>query len=361
MKTRLFDALLGFSPENKADHFEGALRFQSRRYPARYVFYPRPKEAGMAGFFAQVSASVPFSLKWKDRFEVMAGDGETIIGPGTVLDPLSPELGASGHKKRTAYLQSLAGDEKGMVLALCRKNGIEGLRELELLDFCRLSLAQLDEIGRILEGDGQVKILSFSPLFLVSQESFDFLCEKILKFLAQFHKNNPGTQGVSLEKIQKRFDLSPKLLSLALRLLEREGKVRDLGFFYALSGFEAKLTASEEDLLKKIEEMYLRGEFQSVSQDEIREKFGLPPSKAQKLLTFLVQRKKVVQGKDGFMLHSAWLEEIIRKVRALGGKELSVSDFKNMTGLSRKYAIPLLELLDEMGVTRRKGPHREIL
>ena len=361
MTTRHFDALLGFRQEKKTDHFEGALRFQFKRYPAGYSYYPRGKEVRTGEFFVQVSAPLPFSLKWKDRFEVLAGDGETNIGTGTVLDPLSPDLRISGLKKRTAYLQGLSGEEKGMVLALCRKNGIEGLRDRELFDFCRLSLAELDEISRILESEGQVKILLFSPLFLVSQESFLFLCEKMLKFLAQFHKNNPGIQGVSLEKIQKRFDLSPKLLSLALRTLEREGKIRDLGFHFALSGFEAKLTASEEDLLKKMEEMYLKGEFQSVSLDEIRRNFCLSPAKAQKLLAFLVERKKVVQGKDGFMLHSAWLEEIIRKIRALGGKELSVSDFKKITGLSRKYAIPLLELLDEMGVTRRKGPLREIL
>lgn len=59
-------------------------------------------------------------------------------------------------------------------------------------------------------------------------------------------------------------------------------------------------------------------------------------------------------------VHSHWLDDIVGKVIALGKKELSVADFKALTWLSRKYAIPLLELLDQMGVTRRKGPTREI-
>ncbi|MDH5743615.1 MAG: SelB C-terminal domain-containing protein, partial [Candidatus Aminicenantes bacterium] len=65
--------------------------------------------------------------------------------------------------------------------------------------------------------------------------------------------------------------------------------------------------------------------------------------------------------KDGFILHSHWLDEIIEKIHKSGKKELTVSDFKKMTGLSRKYAIPLLELLDQLGITRRRGPSREVL
>ena len=81
----------------------------------------------------------------------------------------------------------------------------------------------------------------------------------------------------------------------------------------------------------------------------------------EKLLALLVERKSVVQGKDGFYVNSVWLDELVAKLRARESKEFTVAEFKDMTGLSRKYSIPLLELLDEMGVTRRKGNSREIL
>ena len=79
------------------------------------------------------------------------------------------------------------------------------------------------------------------------------------------------------------------------------------------------------------------------------------------MLDILIGREKIVRGKEGFYLQSRWLDEIVGKVRSLGKKDLTVADFKAMTGLSRKFAIPLLELLDEMGVTRRKGSSSEIL
>jgi selenocysteine-specific elongation factor len=79
------------------------------------------------------------------------------------------------------------------------------------------------------------------------------------------------------------------------------------------------------------------------------------------MMAVLAERKKIVRGMDGFVLHQRWLDEIIAKIRGSGQKELTVADFKAMTGLSRKYSIPLLELLDSLGVTRRKGSVRDIL
>ncbi len=107
--------------------------------------------------------------------------------------------------------------------------------------------------------------------------------------------------------------------------------------------------------------MVLTGELGSASQDDIRAQLKLTPGTFQTLLSVLAERKKIVEGFDGFILHARWLDEIIGKIRGSGKRELTVADFKAMTGLSRKYSIPLLELLDSMGVTRRKGSVRDIL
>ena len=83
--------------------------------------------------------------------------------------------------------------------------------------------------------------------------------------------------------------------------------------------------------------------------------------KLQTLLAALAERKKIVEGFDGFILHSRWLDEIVRKIRGSGKRELTVADFKAMTGLSRKYSIPLLELLDSYGRNAQKRLVRDIL
>ncbi|MEW5902060.1 MAG: SelB C-terminal domain-containing protein, partial [Acidobacteriota bacterium] len=179
--------------------------------------------------------------------------------------------------------------------------------------------------------------------------------------LEQFHEKQPSQKGILLEKLKKRFDLSEKILCLAVKTLEKEGKVRLAGQRLTLASHEARLSAQEEKILQKLEELSYGGRFQSINLEEIRREFRLSAERLERLFSFLIERRKIVQGPEGLYIHSHWLDEIIDKVRGLEKHELTVADFKALTGLSRKYAIPLLELLDQMGVTRRKGAVREIL
>ena len=253
------------------------------------------------------------------------------------------------------------GGEGDALAALCREKGTAGLRDRDLQDLSYLSEESLLRLSEELEADGRVKILSFAPLFLISQDSFDYLCQKIVAHLEQFHEKNPSRKGVALEKIKKRFNLSEKVLLLAVKALERTGKVRLARKMLRLPSHEVVLSPQEEKILSRLEETCYRGGSQSVSPESIRKEFRVSAERLDRLLSVLVERKKVIQGPEGLLVHSLWLDEIVGRVRALGKKDLSVGEFKALTGLSRKYAIPLLELLDQMGVTRRRGPTREIL
>jgi selenocysteine-specific elongation factor len=253
------------------------------------------------------------------------------------------------------------GGEKEALAALCREKGTAGLRDRDLQDLPYLSEETLLRLSEELEAEGRVKILSFAPLFLISHESFDYLCQKIVPYLEQFYKKHPSFKGLPLEKIKKRFNLSEKILLLAVKALERTGKVRLARKMLRLPDHEAVLSPQEEKLLSRLEEAFFRGGSQSVSLDSIRKEFRVSAERLDRLLSVLVERKKVIQGPEGLLVHSVWLDEIIGRVRALGKKEMSVGEFKALTGMSRKFAIPLLELLDQMGVTRRQGPTREIL
>ncbi len=360
MRMQSFDASVVFRLEEEEPPEDVILVVQGKRYPARMTHYPMRERPQDGGFFVRLSAQLPSALKWGDPFELMSRSREN-LGRGVVLDPDSPEPKKSQLAKRPAYLKELARGERDMILALCRRSGLKGLKEDEILDFCRLSRARLEQISQGLEAEGRIKILFFSPLFLLAQESLPLLCEKIKNYFSVYHQKHPDERGLSLDRIQKHFGLSPKVISLAVRYLSRRGEIKELGGLFSLSGFEIKLGSREKELLEKMEEMSFKGELQFVSLEEIRRQFKLRTAEAQKLLDLLVERKKVVQGKDGFILHSGWLEELIRRIRALGRRELTVAEFKEMTGLTRKYAIPVLELLDELGVTRRHGPTREIL
>jgi selenocysteine-specific elongation factor len=318
--------------------------------------------AGTEGLqIALLESRRPLDLKWRDSFELLDGETHKPIGSGCVLNPFPSAKGRPAWQGDQALLRALDGSEKDMLEALCRKKGIRGLRERDIGLFCRLSPETLRRLSEDLEEEGRVKILAFAPLFLISQESFNFLGEKIVAYLEQHYERRPTLRGVPVDKVRKRFDVSEKILHLAVRTLEKGGQVLQVRNRLVLPSRDVPLSPHEEKILQKLEEMCYRGEFQSVSLESIGREFRLSAERLERLLSVLTERRKVVQGPEGLFIHARWLDDIIGQVRALGKKELTVADFKAMTGLSRKYAIPLLELLDQMGVTRRRGATREIL
>lgn len=361
MRSREFEALVTLEGEEGAFPSQAALLIGQQKVMAALCNYGPGPKIGRGCFFLRVSARRLLTLKWKDTFAVLDIQKRERIGLGTVLNPGLLEDGKLKKEVDWDFLLALSGDEMDMLAALCRKSGMSGLNEREIMDFCDLNEERLLLFAERLEADGKVKILSFSPLHLISWESFDHLGEKILAYLEQYHQKHPAQKGALLEKVKKRFGVSDKVLRIAVRTLEKAGKAHQAGPRLMLTSHEMALSAEEEKILQKLEEMCYRGEFQSVSLEEVRRQFRLSRERLERLLSFLTERKKIIQGPDGLFIHSLWLDDIVGRVRALGKKELTIAEFKTLTGLSRKYAIPLLELLDEMGVTRRRGPVREIL
>ena len=358
MKAPAFDAVLDFPLGKLGQDVPAEVVFLDGVVAARFTEYPVPGRKGAP--FVRALAVGPIDVKWGDPFEVRTSAGG-ILGRGTCLYPGSPSPDELKLSKRKALLTRLSLGEKDMILALAEEGGLKGLKGEDIAVFCRMPRSRVEALAHLLEEEGQARILEFSPLFLVSQGTLDFLRGRVVSFLTQYHKKNPSQRGAPLEKLEKRFDAPRTVLVLSLRLLAKEGRIIEEAGIVRLPDFRIPLTAADEETVAALERMVLSGELGSVTMDDIRAQFKLTQGKLHMLLAVLAERKKIVEGLDGFILHSSWLDEIVRKIRGSGKRELTVADFKVMTGLSRKYSIPLLELLDSMGITKRKGSVRDIL
>ncbi len=361
MKTKSFDAAVDFSPGGRQKRMDAVLCIQGKKMAASFHFYEPLSKDKPAPHFVRVYTHQALSLSWKDDFDVKESGKRHILGKGHVLYPSPEKATRTKEKKRIALLEALQGDKKSMLLTLAQDKGIHGLGEKEIRDFSSSSWRSILRLTEELEGEGRIRILSFDPLFLVSQESFNFLCQKIVAFLAHFHEKYPEQSGASQERLLRRFDLQPRILSLALKHLLHTGQIKESGGKVSLPDFNVVLTSEDKKILKELEDMSLRGDFRLFSFEDLRRHFKLTTKKLERMLSLLIERKKIVQGKDGLLLHSKWLDEVIKDIKKSGKKEMTIAEFKELTGLTRKYAIPLLELLDQIGVTRRKGSLREIL
>lgn len=251
--------------------------------------------------------------------------------------------------------------DKERLAALAKRNRLRGLGAAEIERRLGLNPEKSLALAQELENEGDVLILSFLPLRLISRDSLEFLKGKIKSLLERHHSTRPSDPGMDEERLKKRCDVPHQVFSLALKSLVKESAVVVQDARLRLSAFVPVLSPRDEKLLAELEESCRKEGFSAALLDDFRARHRLAPGALDKMLSILVGRKKIVRGREGLYLHSLWLEEIIGKIRSLPVRELSVADFKAVTGLSRKDAIPLLELLDQMGVTRRKGSMREIL
>jgi len=251
--------------------------------------------------------------------------------------------------------------DKAFLSGLIKEKGSIGLSGEEILRLSDLNIEAAIRLSQELEADGEVKILSFSPLFIVSHSDFGLLCKKVSVWVEKEFQQKPDLTGLSLEDVREKFKIHPKVLEFILKYLGLAGKIKRRGEYIVPPEYKLPVSPEEKKLLAEMEVLLQKGKFRSSSQEELQNLLGVSPDKLKRLMSLLIERKKIVQGKDGFLVDSEWLDAIIARVRNLDKKELRVADFKKMTGLSRKYAIPLLELLDQMKITRRRGSTREIL
>ncbi|MCX7974733.1 MAG: SelB C-terminal domain-containing protein [Candidatus Aminicenantes bacterium] len=360
MKTRKLVALLEEKVEDEIWPETVILSFDAKKLKARVKFLPSPEWLSAKEQLVRLELTQEADLFWKQSIKIQRGGEAHFLASGYIIDP-APET--SDKKDQEAKrLKMLAGDVQDMIMVLLRSRGLKGLREKEIVDFCGLESEKLMKLLPEMEQKGLIKILGWRPFLLISRDSLDFLSEQIVAFLKRYHQKHPEALGVSKDKLKKRFRLPRLTLALSLALLKKENKiVIHENNQISLSFHEIPLSEEESKILAQLEELCYRGEFRRVSFEELRNRFRLSHRALEKLLGHLVARKKIFQSANGFYLHSYWLEEIIQRLRQSGKKELTIADFKAMTGLSRKYAIPLLELLDKMGITRRKGSSREIL
>ena len=245
--------------------------------------------------------------------------------------------------------------------ALVRAQGLRGLKEETASIHLPLDGSVLTALAQQLEEIGRVRILSFRPLFLVAKEAVDFLGGKLVPYIEAFHRTHLKEPGASFDRLADRFEAPRTVLKLALKSLVHAGTLKENESGFALAAFKRELPLREEKALEKLEQMCFSGDFRALTLRDVHEQYAIALPKLEDMLAELVERRRIVGGRDGFYLHARWLDDLTAKLRALNKKELTIAEFKALTGLSRKFAIPLLELLDERGVTRRRGSVREIL
>jgi len=205
-------------------------------------------------------------------------------------------------------------------------------------------------------------VVRAGELFLDSP-ALEALKSHIMGMAADFHKNNPLVGGISKEELRAQVNASPEVFETAAVMLVREKKLEVVGDLVRLPGHGVAMRDEEVESKKKIEDAFASAGLKVPALQEVIASLKVDKARAHKIVTLLLRDKVLIKVSDELVFHRGALEELRRQMAAykMQSAKIDVAKFKELTGVTRKYAIPLLEYLDRERVTRRVGDERAIL
>ena len=313
------------------------------------------------------------NLKLQDEVLVLPGDCFIVrqfspvvtVGGGVVLDPLArrPMLKDVG---RAAFLTTLERGSREEILSAMVERALWGLGHSEIVARTAWTENEIHEAVKKLSAAGRVKTVLMESLVLISGKMFEEVRKKIVEKVDKFQKENPLSPGMAREDLRASLGrrVRAETFRAALEELATQKKLDSQGELVKIAGSEITLQPEEAKAKEQIEKAFASAGLAVPSVKEVLEKLQVETKRAEKLLQILLREKSLVRVTQELIFHRealAQLREQLSAYKKTKGERISVPVFKELAGITRKYAIPLLEFLDRERVTRRAGDERVIL
>jgi selenocysteine-specific elongation factor len=370
--TRRVDAVLELLHDARPLRHGARVRFHqgTRELLGRVSIATSPGESGAelaAGARARVRVRLEADavVTRGDRFIVRAYSPPMTIGGGEVLDPHPPRVGvrtAAGRARLERLDTSGRPDPAAALLVMIEERGLSGLPSAHVVSRAGVPpadapalVARLVELGTIARAGDR----------LVSVPRLRAASEQLLAQLAEHHRRQPLSEGLPREEARERlighhdaavFDRILEDLVAAGRIVARD--------HLALASHRVSLSEDEARVRADVERAYLDAGLRPPDAATLSASLGQPADVVDRVVRLMLRQKALVRI-DTLLFHAEALQRLKDDLAGLkqagSPARVDVTTFKERYGITRKFAIPLLEYLDRERITRRVGEARVIL
>jgi selenocysteine-specific elongation factor len=318
---------------------------------------------GQTGF-VQLRTEAPIVAALGDRLILRSYSPQVTIGGGLVLDTAPPRHRLRDLAATRAALEVLAQSDRGQQLAVLAAANRYGLRRAELAARTAWRDEVIDQASRQALTFGT--IVNAEEVFL-SRAGFDELKRLVLDEVAAHHQREPLLRGLPRETLRERwFAHAPlEVFRAVLASLEKEGTLISEREIVRLPEHTRELSSEDTLVRDRLEKIYSEAGLAAPALNEALARAGVAAQTGRKVLQLLIDAGRLEKVHGEMFFHRVALDDLIKRVRAHATKKtdraIDVAAFKELAGISRKYAIPLLEYLDRQRVTRREGDRRIVL
>jgi selenocysteine-specific elongation factor len=314
--------------------------------------------------FAQLRLDKPLLLLPGDRFILRRYSPVVTIGGGTVLDARAPR-----HKRKDAavapFLGVLEHGTREEILGSLVEAAPRGMTLPEIVARTGWIEAEARATADRLAAAKRVRLLGGAPMVVAPAQAVTSSAAAIRKAVETFHRANPLLPGIPKQELRARAGRARvEIFEAALNDLVAARTLVVAGDLVGQAGREIALSAEESRAKELIEREFESAGLTVPDFASVLAKLPVDAARAQKILQILLREKVLVKISSDLVFHRNTLlklREMLAKYRKERGARLPITVFKELAGITRKYAIPLLEHLDREQVTRRAGDERVIL
>ncbi len=313
---------------------------------------------------AQFRLDTPVAVVKDDRFVIRSYSPIMTIGGGQVLNPV-PKKHKRFKKPLVTGLEGLAESHAREIITYhLRESGIPGVRFSELRLMTNLSEKDLEQhLQHLLSQKAIVQVDRENRTF-IHWSIFDGLRQKAVKMLESYHKDHPLKAGMSRQALKSKLasSLSSKLFGLLIQDLTKSNTVIQEKEVVRLSGHRVALEADQKDVRHRIEQTYLQSGLQPPYFRDLVASVGQNSVHVKEVLMHMLEEGTIVKVKEDLYFHRRVIENLKNRLVSYlkANSEITTPQFKEMTGVSRKYTIPLIEYFDSTKATIRVGDIRRL-
>jgi selenocysteine-specific elongation factor len=308
----------------------------------------------------QIRAQTPLVAGPGDRFILRSASPVETIGGGMVIEALTHKLKRKHPHLHESIQQraEAATDERRFVEYCLRTAPLLAARPADVALRAKVPGHRVEEMFDELAR--QKKIYLLSPGKYIHRETAAEAERRILEAVRQFHEQAPESPGITRDELRESTRIDKAALDGLVARITTEGRLVENNRRLANPEHRAMFQPEDAESAELIESLFRRQAFQPPGADDLVKNTGATAQNISKIIKILVQHDRLVQVAEGLLFHREAVDRGREILIEYFQKEerLESVKFKYLLDTTRKYALPLLDYFDRVGVTRRAGNTR---
>ena len=312
---------------------------------------------------AQIRLDSPVAIVKDDKFVIRSYSPVRTIGGGQILNPL-PQKHKRFKKNIFEGLKALVNQPPEEIIAYHVDNaGYKGVSFSDLKIMTNMPEKQLDNALQKLMSIKTVICADRENRIYIHKNCYENLNKKISSYLDNYHRTNPLKAGMQKEELKSKLPAAgSKLFNLILDMMMNNREVIFEGDSVRLFSHTVSLGSDQAEVKEKILSTYLKSGLCPPYFKDLSKTLDIDSKKAKDVLMLLTEQGLIIKTKEELYFHAEVVNNLKKKLVdfLLTHGEITTPQFKEMTGTTRKYLIPLIEYFDSKNITIRIGDIRKL-